>query len=159
MKNQELKEELKKKNFKGITGINQKGLINHLIGFDEDNRCNPQKGENCQDGYLCSNALNLKDNGTGVCIPDNTVLPSSFQEFTYNGQRIIGSAAAIKALQEKLRTSPPAPHHQHQHLLHHHQHQHLLHHHQHQHLLHHHQHILHQHQHQHLLHHMKKKLM
>ena len=44
MKMTEIKEELKKKKLTGLSGIkNKKGLINHLIGFDEDNRCEPEK--------------------------------------------------------------------------------------------------------------------
>jgi hypothetical protein len=97
MKVEELRALLDKAGVKAGRPADKQGMVEYLCALKENERCNIPQGVQCEDGLVCD-----ASNAPGVCISPELASKNKFSEIMVNGRKIIGTKAALDALQRKL---------------------------------------------------------
>ena len=79
---------------------NKPELVDYLCALEENGRCDPEKGEDCDDGFVC-------DGTAKICLSPEQAEKRNLTEMIWNGRKIIGTPFAIENLKKKLNFMEP----------------------------------------------------
>jgi hypothetical protein len=93
----ELKEILKKKGIKKDLPKTQKGLSDYICASEDYDKCDPEKGSYCSEGFAC-------DMNNKLCITDEMAKENNISVLKLeNGKKIIGRGKDIKIIEKMLK--------------------------------------------------------